>query len=130
MRKILLPLIVANLLFAESLYYMNNGKKVYLQPVEKRAATRSLARERRFKEPSGAEIVVSKRLLVKFEAGADVQKYLQRFRLKLLKKYRLGNLYLLEASSPEAAIEAADALYVLPDVIVAQPDIAKKRQLR
>ena len=112
-----------------NLYYYNHGEKIFLTP-QKGVAARSVDGGQRFRTDRGQEVTIGKRLFVKLKKGVEIDPLLRRYGLKLIKKMNIGDLYLLEADSTQGAIESADALHELPEVIFAQPDIAKKRQLR
>ncbi len=131
MKKILLSILVVASLSASEYYYMNNGKKVYLTPqsldgIQLRAKGDAL----RFKDANGKELLVTKRLIVKFKSTDNLQKYLNEYGLSVVKRFDIGGMYLLEASSPSEAMSAANELYEMIDVEFAQPDIARKRELR
>ena len=112
-----------------NLYYYNHGEKIFLTP-QKGVAMRSVDGGQRFHTDRGEEVTIGKRLFVKLKQGADIDPLLKRYGLKLIRKMNIGGLYLLEADSIQGAIESADALHERPEVIFAQPDIAKKRRLR
>jgi len=67
---------------------------------------------------------------VKFASTENFDEYLRRFDLKVVKKYDFGNMYLLEAKTPQKALEAANGLYDRPDVLFAQPDLIRRWSLR
>jgi len=132
MRSVLLLVAVGSLVMAaEEIFFYNGGKKIILHPIDsEKIATRGAAMRRHYLDEKGREVVIGPGLLVKCRPGCDLQTYLTRFRLKYLKSFAAGGLHLLEAATPEAAIEAANALHEMPDVLFAQPDIARKRMLR
>ncbi len=131
-------LLFAILLYAQTswggeYYYINGGKKIDLVPilqegVQSRSADGSTLL--RFKEADGREIAIGKRLVVKFKETKNLDEYLDRYGLTVVKKYSFGPMYLLEAASPEAAMEAANALSRESGVAFAQPDLIRKRSLR
>ncbi len=91
---------------------------------------RSTTGKLHFLDPRGHELAIGNRLIVKFRSIENLRNYLDRFGLTIVKKYGFSGMYLLEAATPEAAIDAANALYHAPDVLFAQPDIARKVRLR
>jgi hypothetical protein len=112
-------------------YYLDHGRRIDLTPL-KGPETRSQSPEQilYFKDPQGRKLAIGKRLIVRFKDKQAIEEYLDRYHLKLLKVYRLGSMYLLEAPTPREAIDAANALSELPEVLFAQPDIATQRRLR
>ena len=121
---VLLPLV------AGEYYYINNGKRIPLQPLEQALSTRSTDTPMHFKDPHGQTVTVANRIIVKFKSTVNLNEYLNRYNLRIVKKYAFEGMYLLQAPTPVDAIEAANALYEMPDVEFAQPDIARKRMLR
>ncbi len=132
MKKGLILLLSALWAFAGEYYYMNGGKKVSLKLLEEpniRSADKNVTYEC-FIDDTSQKLCIPNRLLVKFKESADIDGYLERFGLKVLKKYSFGPLYLLEAGSPFEALNAANNLGKMPDIVFAQPDVMKKRRLR
>ena len=134
MRRILfLALCSLTVLSAGEYYYMNGGKRVALTPLtlpQSAVEPRQKASTLRFRDPHGRIVTISERLIVKFDTEAVVADFLNRYNLRIVRKYSFGAMYLLEAPDAGAAIEAANALAEEPGVIFAQPDIARKRILR
>ncbi len=132
MRKLLLFALCWTLAGAGEYYYINHGRRVALTPVPETgsAALRQKGSSLRFTDPQGREVTIGNRLIVKFKKDTALADYLNRYDLRVVKKYSFGAMYLLEAPDPAAAIEAANALAEMPDVLFAQPDIARKRMLR
>ena len=129
--RFLIPLFLALLpLTAGEFYYFNNGKKVPLKPLDGTLSARSVDAPMRFEDPEGRTISIANRLIVKFRSTENLNEYLNRYNLRIVKKYAFEGMYLLQAPTPVDAIEAANALYEMPDVEFAQPDIARKRMLR
>ena len=120
-----------SIVMAGTPYYLDHGRRIDLTPV-KAPETRSRHSEPLlyFKDPQGRKLAIGKRLIVRFKDEQAIEEYLERYHLKLLKAYRLGSMYLLEAPTPQEAIEAANTLSELPEVLFAQPDIATQRRLR
>ncbi len=132
MRKLLLFLFFVPLLTAGEFFYMNGGKRIELTPVPEKngAMLREVPKTLRFKDPKGREIAIENRLIVKFRSVENLDDYLNIYNLHVVKKFSFGNMYLLEAPTPKAAMDAANALCEMPDVEFAQPDIMRKRMLR
>ncbi|BDY13389.1 S8 family serine peptidase [Hydrogenimonas cancrithermarum] len=118
------------MLFAGDYYYMEGGKRVELTPVTSEfPAARSLQNVLKFKNERGADVAIPNRLIVKFKSPENFDRYLKEFGLKLLHRYRNGTC-LLQAPTPKAAMDAANALSQREDVLFAQPDLIKKWSLR
>lgn len=111
-------------------YYMNGDKKIELTPIsQEQSSLRTKEKVLRFMSSTGREIAIPGRLLVKFKSLQNLDKYLKRYNLTIIKRFQNG-LYFLRAPSPQAALEAANTLNALPDVLYAQPDIIKKWKMR
>ena len=130
MRKFAMFLGCISLLFGGEFYYMNGEKRVELAPVESDTITpRSSQNILRFKDLKGRDIAISNRLLVKFKDRNNLDKYLEMYKMKIIKEYP-GNTFLLETDSPKSAIDAANALSQKADIVYAQPDLIRKWNLR
>lgn len=111
-------------------YYMQDGREIGLVPLEKNmTSVRTNRAPLRFKTESGEEIAIPNRLVVKFERADVIDAVVEKYRLRVVKRYR-NDLLLLEAASPKNALDAANALCREPYVIYAQPDLIKKWKLR
>jgi len=130
MRKFAMFFGCVSLLFGGEFYYMNGGKRVELTPVESDTiAPRSSQNILRFKDPKGKDIAIPNRLLVKFKDCDNLDKYLEMYKMKIIKEYP-GNTFLLETDSPKSAMDAANALSQKADIVYAQPDLIRKWNLR
>lgn len=131
MKSGLLLIFGAVLVFGGEYYYMNGDKRVELEPISSLAAKYSVSGSALyFKKGDGKEIAVPNRVILKLDSPENLDSYLRKYNLKLVKKFDFGNMYLLEAQTPELALEAANALYEEKDVVLAQPDIIRSWRLR
>ncbi|BBG66552.1 hypothetical protein NNO_1849 [Hydrogenimonas sp.] len=131
MKKSAVLILGALSLFAGEYRYMNGDRPVELYGPVTTVKKHSLGEDiLYFKKSDGSEIGISGRILVKFESSDNIRQYLEEYGLKLLKRYDIGDIYLLEAESAQKALEAANLLYGKPDVIFAQPDIVREWSLR
>lgn len=118
-------------LFAGEYYYMNQGKRVYLQKIDSEINSRDMHKNTIFFEESGGKRVgVTNRILVKFKSKDSLQSCLDRYGLKVLRHYDAGDIYLLEAGSPIDALNIANTLYESADVEFAHPDMKREWRLR
>jgi len=130
MRRFTIVLGCVSILFGGEYYYMNGGKRIELTPVENDvSALRSFQNTLKFKDPKGRDVAIPNRLLVKFKNTENLEKYLEMYAMRIVRKFH-NNTYLMETVSPQAAIESANALSEKPDVVYAQPDLIKKWRLR
>ena len=117
-------------LMGSELYYFNGGRRIDLVPLAGEARAATSAKPWRCLDPKGREVVVTTRLLVKFRTLDRAEASVQKYALRRVAVYGDGRLWLLEADSPQAALEAANALYRQEDVVWAQPDLGRRRGLR
>ncbi len=119
-------------LFGGEYHYMNGGKRIELEPLAYEGI-RLRGQEVKmlcFTDPDSRKLCVGRQLIVKFKSLEHFDQYIESYDLRILKKYDFGNMFLLEASSPYAAMDAANALYRMPDIEYAQPDMTRERKLR
>lgn len=111
-------------------FYIHKGEKVFLTPLSQTVLrSNETASPMKFKDPKGVEIAIPNRLVVKLKEKEDLGVIVENYQLKVLRKYD-GNLFLLEASSPETALKISNALSREPFVLYAEPDIIKRWKLR
>jgi len=122
--------LASTLLAQEGLYYINNGKKIFLTPIDKSVQTRSTRKVAYYRLRDGREVAVADRILLRLADPAKLKSYLQSYGLRLLRRYDVPGLFLLEAGDAERAIAVANALSRESDVLFAQPDVGRKRSLR
>jgi len=110
-------------------YYMNGDRRVALHPVEPSgAALRGVRTAKPFTLDSGERVYVASRIVVRFSSLENLDLYEAQYGLQPIR--RIGKVFLFETGSVESALNAANALEGMPDVVYAQPDILKKRRLR
>ncbi|WP_457598782.1 hypothetical protein [Hydrogenimonas sp.] len=117
---------------AEDFYYINQGKRVELTPVtnEKSVPFHATSKMATFKDSKGKKLEIGNRLIVQFKTTDRLSDYLNLYSLRVIKRYSFKNMFLLEASDVQSAINVANSLSEMSDVVFAQPDIIKKRTIR
>ena len=123
--------LLATAVWAESYVYFNQGRRILLTPVtEAGAALRgAVSGGVAMRDDEGREVIVSRRILLKGEASEALMQEIEALGLRVLRRWDGGRM-LLEAASPEAALEAAARLHDLLGVVYAQPDTIRPRRLR
>ena len=109
---------------------MNDGRKIELVPISDGMQKRGTVGTKEFLDASGSRISIDRRLIVRVRDPKILEKYIEKYRLKLVRKYGVGDLYLLEAPTVEEAIKVANAMGKDPEILLAQPNVGKRRMLR
>jgi hypothetical protein len=109
-------------------YYMNGDRRVDLTPVDRSSWSKRGMQERRFVRPDGEVVTVGQDILVRFKDEKSADLLIRKFGLQPIRK--IGSVYLLRASDPDAALRAANALNGDPAVRYAQPDLKRHWKLR
>jgi len=130
MRKFMVLFGCLSMVWGGEFYYMNGGKRVELTPVESDTISpRNSQNILHFKDVNGRDIAIANRLLLKLKECKNLDEYLKKYGMKIVKEYP-NNTYLLETVSPKSAMDTANALSQEPDVVYAQPDLIRKWKLR
>jgi hypothetical protein len=130
MRKLVMLLGCVSLVWGGEFYYMSGGKRVELTPVESDTVIpRSSQNILHFKDRQGKDIAIPNRLLMKLKDRKNLDSYLAKYHMKIVKEYA-NNTFLLETDSPKSAMDSANALSQESDVVYAQPDLIRKWNLR
>lgn len=108
---------------ASDTYYLQDGEKRYLTPLE--PGFEGEAGTDYYRTERGGVVGVTDRLLLSLEPGTTLDTYLERYGLMLLKELG-GGLYLLQTPSRAQTIPLANALSAEPGVAFAQPDFEKR----
>ncbi len=117
--------------FSAQYYYMCGGKRVWLEKIsEEIPSHRSIGSVVYFMGADGERVGVSKRIIVKFDSLMNLEAYMKKYSLRLVRKYDFGNMFVFECDSVLNALETANRLYEKPDVVYAQPDLIREWKLR
>lgn len=120
-------IVFAELLSASEQYYYQDNQKIILAPYHDRFTQRSDVDY--YKNSKNLILGVTDKLIIKTRGDIDIVKYLDTFKLIVLKKLDT-TIYLLKTQNKSLTIDIANKLNEYEDVIYAHPDFIKKRVLR
>lgn len=109
---------------ASSNYYYQNGEKKVITPLNNKQ--RSQNNMLFFKNKEGIELGVSDSILVKFLNTSNLDFYIQKYKLTLVKELS-KNLYEFKVENKSLTLDIANKLYEQNDIKYAHPNFYKKR---
>lgn len=115
-------------IFAKEVFYFQDGKKTTLAPIENKK-TESVKNLKYYKTQNGNELAVNNEILLKLENKENIDKYLKKYNLTLIKKYK-NNLFLLKTNDNLDVFDIANNLHEESGVLYAHPNFIKKIKSR
>lgn len=108
---------------AQDTFYYRNKTKETLIPIQQK--DRSINTIKYYKNTKGIVLGVSKNIIVKVDNPTHLKKYLDKYKLEVLREISKG-LYLLKNSSKAPTLDVANGLTLEKGVSYAHPDFIKK----
>lgn len=128
MKKIFFLLTLSLSIFAKEVFYFQDGKKTTLTPIENKK-TQSVKNLKHYKTQNGNELAVNNEILLKLRNKENIDKYLKKYSLTLIKKYK-NNLFLVKTNDNLDVFDIANNLYEESGVLYAHPNFIKKIKSR
>jgi hypothetical protein len=124
MKKILLTTLLFGSLFAQdTYYYLLDGKKETLTPISH--LTREHSNIEFYKTSRNTTVGVSDQLIVKTKDNTNLDDYINKYNLELIKKLS-KNLYLLKTDDKSQTISIANQLSLDENILYSHPNFIKK----
>ena len=120
-------MLLAGVADAGEQYYYQGNQKITLTPYHDRFTRQSNVDY--YKSSKDLVIGVTEKIIIKTRDGIDIAKYLNTFKLAMIKELD-SNIYLLRTSDKSLTIETANRLSKQEDIVYAHPDFIKRRVLR
>lgn len=115
-------------IFAKEVFFFQDSKKIILTPIEDKK-TQSAKNLKYYKTQNGSELAVNNEILLKLDNNESIDKYLKKYNLTLIKRYK-NNLFLVKTNDTTELFDTANDLYEEDGVLYAHPNFIKKTDRR